>query len=407
MTEQRKRKISARKILQALVTLVVTTGCTVAILGASGVQEKRTVSSVQIHIANRGSCGFLDEAQVCELLLGNRHVRPDRTPLSALNLQGMEAILRANPWVASAEVYVDNAAVLHVYVRQRIPVYRVFERDGNSYYVDSALQALPLSDKYTHYAAVVTNVPVLRDDSTGSSLKAQIYRVVRAVSSDTFWNAQVTEIRMADDGSFELVPVLGRHRIILGDTARVEEKLAHVLAFYRQVLNRIGWDRYQVINAAYRGQVVASPSLPWTPPKDKAMSNMSWVKSIMGNTPPDNSASAITAAPAAQQATPVPAPAVQRPAQAGTPTANGSSAAASKAAAQAAGGTPENSVQTAVSASPAKTTSALPSPGAPAKSAAPPRAAAGKQQDRNAGQKSISNKKPEEKNKPKYIYQGQ
>jgi cell division protein FtsQ len=289
MNGEKKRRISGRKVLQALVTLVVTTGCTVAILGASGIHETRTVQRMDVHIDNKRSCGFLDEPQVRDMLVGSRHIRLEQTPMSMLDLRSMESILLANPWVADAEVYVDNARVLHVHVRQRVPAYRVFDKEGNSYYVDDQVSVLPLSEYYTHYAPVVTNVPVLRDDSAGHALRAQIYHVVSAISRDTFWRAQVTEIKLADDTTFELVPVLGAHRILLGDTSRVEQKLNNVFAFYRQVLNRIGWDKYQVINAAYRDQVVASPSLPWKAPKDKALSNMNWVKSIMGSAPPDNS----------------------------------------------------------------------------------------------------------------------
>jgi cell division protein FtsQ len=296
--EQKKRKISIRKIVQLFVTIVVTAGCIVAVLSASKIQDNRVVRDMQIHIRNKKSCGFLDEQQVKDILINSRHISLKETPITQLNIRNMEAIMRSNPWIATSEVHVDNTGTLHVLIEQRVPAFRVFEQDGNSYYIDTTLKTLPLSDQYTHYTAVVTNVPELKEDSTGKSLKVQIMKMVQAISADTFWNAQVSEIKLADDLTFELVPVLGDHRIIMGDTSRIGEKLNHVFNFYKQVLNRIGWNKYQVVNASYRGQIVATPSLPWKPPKDKAMSNMNWVKSIMGSTPPDNSASAIVFAPA-------------------------------------------------------------------------------------------------------------
>ncbi len=292
--EQKKRKISARKVLQATVTLIVTAGCIMAILSASDAHHKRIVHELKIRISNEHACGFLTTAQVRELLLENRHIVPEKTPVAALNLNSMEAIIRSNPWVSEAEVYVDNNNALHVTLRQRVPSLRVFEQSGNSYYIDSTGNVLPLSDKYTHYAIVITNVPELKNDSAGNALKAQILKISQTIEADSFWNAQTAAIKLNDDLTFELTPVLGNHRILIGDTTRLREKLNHVFAFYKQVLNRIGWDKYQVIDARFRGQLVVSPSLPWKPPKDRAMSNMSWVKSIIGNTPPDNSAAAIT-----------------------------------------------------------------------------------------------------------------
>ena len=58
--------------------------------------------------------------------------------------RAMEAILQSNPWVKDAQVFTDAARVLHVSVTQRVPVVRIFEQDGNSYYLDAALQAVGL-----------------------------------------------------------------------------------------------------------------------------------------------------------------------------------------------------------------------------------------------------------------------
>ncbi len=291
--EQKKRKISVRKVLQATVTLIVTAGCIVAVLSASEANHKRTVRALDIRIRNADACAFLTTAEIREMLLENRHIIPEETPVSVLDLNSMEAIMRSNPWISEAEVYVDNTNTLHVVISQRVPVFRVFEQDGNSYYIDSTGNTLPLSGKYTHYAIIITNVPELKNDSTGDALKAQMLKVSQAIGADSFWNPQVASIKLNDDLTFELVPVLGNHRILIGDTAHLQEKLSNVFAFYKQVFNRIGWDKYQVVDARFRGQIVASPSLPWKPPRDRAMSNMNWVKSIIGNTPADKSATTI------------------------------------------------------------------------------------------------------------------
>jgi hypothetical protein len=80
---------------------------------------------------------------------------------------------------------------------------------------------------------------------------------------------------------YEIVPVLGDQRIIIGNVADLKQKLNNLFVFYKNVLNRIGWDRYQVLDARFNGQVVASPSLPYTGPVDKAVTNMNWINSIV------------------------------------------------------------------------------------------------------------------------------
>jgi cell division protein FtsQ len=275
-----KRKISVRKILQLVVTVIVTAGCIAAVSSASRKHEVKKISGIEINIRN-DRYQFVDKEEVKRMLLGNRHIDLQNTKVSKLNVHQMEKIISANPWVEDAQVYVDNRKVLHVNLTQRIPVARLFEQNGNSYYVDARLNTMPLSSKYTYYTTVVTNVPVLKDDSTSKALRGEIAYLVKHVERDSFWRAQVSQIVVTDDRTYELVPVLGNHRIIVGDTGRIDEKLHNLFSFYKKILNRIGWDKYEVLDVRFAGQVVASPSLPWKKPADGTMSNMNWVKTLI------------------------------------------------------------------------------------------------------------------------------
>jgi cell division protein FtsQ len=220
------------------------------------------------------------------MLFTRRHINPKNLKLSGVDMRRMEKLARTNPWVASAQAYVDNRRVLHVRVTQRVPVVRLFGRDGSSHYLDTALKTLPVSVGYAHYIPVVTGVPSLLDDSAGRAMKGQIVGLVNRISRDSFWNAQVAEIAVSPDGrGFELVPVLGSHRILLGDTGRLDAKLKGLFSFYKGVLNRVGWDKYTILDVRYRGQVVASPALAWKAPVDRAATNMNWVKTILGEEP--------------------------------------------------------------------------------------------------------------------------
>lgn len=291
-----KRKISVRKILQTFVTILVVAGCVTAILSASRMQDSRKIKGLDIRIRN-DQYHFIDKQQVKTMLFSSE-VNIAKTNLKKLNAHLIEKAMNENPWVADAQVYVDNAKVMHIYLTQRVPVARLFDQSGNSYYLDRTLKAMPLSDNYIHYTTVVTNVPVFNNDSVGRALdtamKAQILSLVKFIGKDTFWNAQVSQVTVTDDRTFELVPVLGNQRIIFGDTTRMQEKFDNLFAFYKKVLNRVGWDKYETLDLRFAGQVVAAPSLPWKVPVDKSLSNMNWVKSIIGNesnvTNPDTSA---------------------------------------------------------------------------------------------------------------------
>jgi cell division protein FtsQ len=87
------------------------------------------------------------------------------------------------------------------------------------------------------------------------------------IGRDSFWHAQVTQIEVQPDQTFVLIPLFGDQRILIGDTANVQEKLKHLFAFYKNVSGKIGWDKYETLDVRYKNQVVASPSIGWIPPK--------------------------------------------------------------------------------------------------------------------------------------------
>lgn len=319
-----KRKISVRRIMQAVITLVVVTGSVLAILSASQIQNKTKLAGIDIRIKNE-QFGFIDKDEVKAQLLSNRHIDLTKTSMKKLDIRQMEEILNASPWIEHAQLYVDNKHVLHVNITQRVPMARLFEKNGNSYYLDHTLRSMPLSDKYIHYTTVVTNVPELKDDSFATAFKAQVVALVKHIEHDSFWNAQVSQIIVTDDTTgFELVPILGEHRILFGDTSNMQQKFDHLLAFYKKVLNRIGWDKYQVLDVRFNGQVVASPALPWKKPQDNTMGNMNWVNSIIAaepkaaesdtpSTPVPATVNALQAKTEVKVAPPAPKPVVTNP----------------------------------------------------------------------------------------------
>ncbi|MBS1614669.1 MAG: hypothetical protein JST06_00965 [Bacteroidetes bacterium] len=279
------RRVSFRKILQTLVTLIALSGAALALISAGQRQAVRHIQALDIVVESPAGVRFLDQASVRKMLFNNRHVAPGKLILGGINERNMESILRSNPWVKAAQVYTDARQVLHVYVRQRVPLVRVFEMDGNSYYLDGSLQSMPLSSYYTHYVPIITGVQRLGNDSISQAVKGQIVGLVRCIRKDSFWRAQVSQIDMRPDGGFELIPVLGKQRIILGDTMQMQDKLNRLLAFYRQVQNKVGWNHYTTLDLRFANQVVASPKLSWKIPVDHALSNINWLQAIMENAP--------------------------------------------------------------------------------------------------------------------------
>jgi len=147
---------------------------------------------------------------------------------------------------------------LHVSVFERQPIARVFNTAGNSFYIDSAGYQLPLLETYTAKLPVVTGFTAAkklgrRDSTTLQGLK----ELVRVITKDEFWNAQVGQIDITPEGKFELIPVIGSHTIKLGYAENIEQKLKNLMVFYKQVLPKAGLAKYNTLDVQFEGQVVA------------------------------------------------------------------------------------------------------------------------------------------------------
>ncbi len=277
MTE--KRKISTRKILNTIFTIALICCCIIALSSASKIEKTKTLSKIEIDISNGDKYRFLDDKKVMEMINDSGDVT--HVPIGKLDARKMEQTIATSPWVKDAQVYIDNAQVMHLFITQRTPLTRIFESNGNSYYLDKTLSIMPLSDNYIYYTTVVTNVPQLKDDSAGRSMKGRILAVVKFIQANPFWMAQISHVTIDSGNTFVLVPLLGNQKIILGDTSMMKEKFDNLYVFYKKIFSRIGWDKYDVLDLRYKGQVIASPALPWKGPVDKAMANMSWTRSMV------------------------------------------------------------------------------------------------------------------------------
>jgi cell division protein FtsQ len=156
-------------------------------------------------------------------------------------------------------LYFDTHDVLHVAVSEREPVVRVFTTTGTSYYMDSAGQRLPLlPDVVVRVPVVTTFTPAKAGSARDSAIVKDLSVIAQYINAHPFWSAQIAQIDVTPAGTFELLPVVGNHVIRIGHAENLEQKLANLLLFYKQVLAKTGFDKYAVVDVQYKGQVVGS-----------------------------------------------------------------------------------------------------------------------------------------------------
>lgn len=250
-------------MLLTLMWLGVGVGMFTIIAAAMRVQDDSACAGYAINIkgASGGGSLFTSKEQIVKLLkeAAGGNIRGQRK--SGFNLPGIEDLLEQSSWVYNAEIYFDNKDSLRVNVTERRPLARVFTTAGQSFYIDEAGKQIPLSDKVTLDVPVFTGYPnnkIMK--ASDSSLLENMIAAASFINNDSFWAAQVSQIDIQPYGKdrwdMQMIPVVGNHRVDLGDGSEIASKFHRLYLFYDQVLKRTGFDKYKTVEVQYNGQVI-------------------------------------------------------------------------------------------------------------------------------------------------------
>lgn len=178
-------------------------------------------------------------------------LNPVEKPMSEVNTNEIETELLKNEMIASVEAYKTPSGILKLEVKQKLPVLRVMGAHGN-FYVDNKGSTMPISRRYA------VHVPVATGYVEKEFAMSDLYKFALFLQKDDFWNSQIEQIYVNSAKEVELIPRVGSHRILLGSFDRYEEKLNNLQLFYKQVIPKMGWDKYSIINLKYKEQIVCT-----------------------------------------------------------------------------------------------------------------------------------------------------
>jgi cell division protein FtsQ len=181
-------------------------------------------------------------------------------PVQSFDLRRLETTLEKNIWVQKSRLFFDNNNLLHIDVIERVPVTRIFTEDGNSFYLDSNGVQLPLLNQRPVRLPVFTGYPATKAGHrrADSALAAGVSQISTFLRRDPYWMAQVAQVNITPDRTFELERETGTQRISMGDGNDVTAKFHRLFLFDQQVLSRVGLERYERIDVSYAGQVIAT-----------------------------------------------------------------------------------------------------------------------------------------------------
>lgn len=231
--------------------------------------DRTLIREVKPEVEGVEGMHFIDEDMVLRDVL-DQGTGVMGAELGAVDVPAIEERLRTIPSVAKAEVYHTMDGVLHVKVKQREPVVRVFNSDGTSFYIDKEGWTMPTSANYTARVLVVTGtlnepgarngvLPVFGNDSLEHVFRSDdIHRLAMFIRNDPFWNALIDQVVVNTDGEFELIPKVGAQRVLIGDGSDLPQRFEKLKLFYTKGMPHTDWRRYSRIDLRFADQIVCT-----------------------------------------------------------------------------------------------------------------------------------------------------
>lgn len=247
----------------------------IVLLGFANYKQVNAVCKNVLVTVNEGEGhDFVDGNDILQLI--NSKGKLIGKSFANINKTLLEKIVMSNPFVERVEVYSTLDGNLHIDAWQRDPIVRVYNMQNEQFFIDKNGAFMPVSEKYTP-AVIVANgfifntysemkiapPPILKNSNNIDSLTIprminQVYKVASFVANDTFWSANTQQIFVNELQEIELVPRVGDHRILIGDTTDLKSKFDRLFLFYQKGLSNTGWNKYSLINLKFKDQVVCT-----------------------------------------------------------------------------------------------------------------------------------------------------
>jgi cell division protein FtsQ len=247
------------RVVRRTLWSLVGAGTIVLLVAAIRIKDAEACRGIYINIKGVNNIFFIDKKDVMDSVMSIEGCNPVGQPVSSFNLRAMEGKLTNNIWIRNAQLFFDNNDMLQIEIMESEPVARLFTVSGNTFYIDSALNRLPLSSKFSARVPVFTGFPSDRIILTqaDSSLLMDIKNISLSIQQDPFSMGLIDQVDITPQRTFEMMPEIGNNIIEFGDATDATAKLHRLKLFYQDVLLKAGMNYYSVIDVQYKGQVVA------------------------------------------------------------------------------------------------------------------------------------------------------
>jgi cell division protein FtsQ len=260
------------KILEIAAWVLMTAGLFV-LLGFTSIQHNDETCKKYIIRIDYGKADILvTQGDIYSIIKSTGNLLKGQS-LGSIDFERIEREIKRQSYVGSAQAYMTLDGVVEIDVVQRQPILRIFNKTGESFYLDGLGNLMPLNpafsarvlvatgsidERFSKKTCYLTDSIKKKDSLEYRSVINNLYKLSTFITKDKFLKAQIEQIYVDPNGEFELIPRVGSHIILMGKADDMEDKFERLFVFYRMGLSKTGWSRYNIINIKFKNQVVCS-----------------------------------------------------------------------------------------------------------------------------------------------------
>ncbi len=248
-----------KQILTIILWISIGAGITMLLISAVAKEQKNLCKDVVVEFEDRLPFKMLDEDEIIYTLWpAAKNTYPVGKPLVSIDLFALEKQLEKNPWISNADLYIDQSKNLHLRVEQRKPVARLFTPEGSSFYIDDQYALLPVKLADAVSLPVFTNFTLHAGgaDAADTLMMKRIVSLSSFIKADAFWMAQVEQVNINPDKTFEVITQMGDQFIQLGLRNDWSKLFSKLKTLYERISAEGNWSKYAQIDLQYKDQAV-------------------------------------------------------------------------------------------------------------------------------------------------------
>lgn len=260
-----------KRILLVAFWIIIIAGVSFLFVYSNNRQEKLVCPEFQINVKYDNAPVLITQGNIRQQIT-KQEIKIRGKEIGSIEVEKIQKLLDKNPFIKQASITIGVNGVVKADLTQRNPIVRVIDKNGTQFYIDDEGFLMPLSPEYPARVIIASGnivsvsklVNKLAKDKNRPQYKnlpgdlQQVYKTAMALREDVFSNSLIEQIYINENGETELFAKIGNQNIILGDTARINEKLKNLTVFYTRGMKNTGWNNYKTINLKFRNQVVCT-----------------------------------------------------------------------------------------------------------------------------------------------------